>query len=320
MAKIRVEGTVTVTRDGAASIVDWPDTAKVDWSWTPPTEANKAAAAPGYLSEDAQLFIKGAPSFGWRNGVFMNLLTNEPYSDNLNEPLPSTWPGAPASVAIWDAMSPEQQAASMAQQVAALRQFQFDHNLFTDRIVIDGLTPDGFQPMEGAPFTRRFTTAGGTLRLEPGQPTTVGRPEAPPTVVPSLPPAETPPVVGTLHVTFGGSFDYPMRACDSVLIDFDVPKDRTFDPKSVGWFQGVEFPGNPQQRTIAVSINGTLVIPGTPPGIASPSLTFTVGNHDPQANLADINVEPGDHVALLVQSYGPADQWGGMRFQFNVPR
>lgn len=253
-----------------------------------------------------------------------------------NEQIPTEWPGAPASVDEWYNLTPAEREARIKKQVDALAQWQFDHELFTDKILIDGAEPTGFQVNAGGTHTRRFTTSAdglvGKLGLEIGQPTTVAfdsGPAAPPV---QLPNAEDEPRIVDMYMKWTPQqkayYTYKdaaqrLRACDTLRLHLDVPADAPTGAIS-GRLSFSEFNAPPWARGLAVGVQGPdrsqLVYDHLEAGTVGPQLIFAVtplGGHSPNA---DFIVAPGEKLTILCRSYGPADRWGDMVVDFVPPR
>lgn len=200
-----------------------------------------------YESETSQLLTKGAPHFGYVNGVLMNLQTNQPVPVETHDPMPTRWG-----------------TGSIDDQVGRLFQWQLDHAWMGQQIVIDG-SPLG-QPGD-ASHPLRFTTAGGRLALE----NNVAPPEAPTTV--TVPPVDAGPSIvditlqrGQKQYRFSGDFHLVSNSLRAPVVS------------GPGRFGFVKVAPQIGGDTLA----GTLEIDGgdrTLKGEAAGSVFFSVGPH-----------------------------------------
>lgn len=207
-------------------------------------------------------------------------------------------------------------------QVERLREFQFGHVLFTDRILIDGVTPVGFQPMENSPYTRRFTSKGEVLRLEDGQPTAVGRRVVP---VPAAPLPDQPMQTHSLVFDWSKTFiqdhkEATGRGNDVVEVEFTVPSDYVGNPAHLGFISLVEYPAGPVARSLSFGVKGgAVLIPDDGVGGISLRVNFTVNNPSPGAVGADVNLEPGVTYLARFRGQGSASEPGNVRAELASP-
>lgn len=141
MSIIRVDAHVDVTPDGSGTILAWPDSAKVDWSWQPPL-----ATAHG---SDLAVMLTTQPHYTYVEGVGqVDRETGKPVVAPASE---APWPVEPVGTTMWE-------------QERSLEQFQLASNR-TNQIYLDGIDDKAKFGQPGTEPGVYYGRATGRLRL-----------------------------------------------------------------------------------------------------------------------------------------------------------